>query len=151
MEALFEIFMIGGIIGGGAYLFLSWQEGRKNAIEEQDNKLAKEQMQSDKWFSKSKPTNIDLNRIADNFDRRSNEMVSEAKTKMLSYYNNSPSYYWFQIIGFALISSVPIVLFLAIGIEYLLKAFRFDNNELMGMYILSSLIISIRFHRHYQK
>ena len=61
MEALFEIFMIGGIIGGGAYLFLSWQEGRKSSIEEQDNKLAKEQMQSDKW-------------------------ISEAKTKMLGYY-----------------------------------------------------------------
>lgn len=35
MEALFEIFMIGGIIGGGAYLILSWLE-KDNGSKETD-------------------------------------------------------------------------------------------------------------------
>ena len=57
MEALFETFMIGGIIGGGAYLLLSWLDGDKNS--EEDNKgiytsRALEQKQADEWFDKEK-------------------------------------------------------------------------------------------------
>lgn len=126
MEALFEIFMIGGIIGGGAYLFLSWQEGRKSSIEEQDNKLAKEQMQSDKW-------------------------ISEAKTKMLGYYNNSPAYYWFQIIGFSLSMSVLLVLLIFIVDEYFSIGLLNNDNQLVALYLTCSALITISFHRHYQK
>jgi hypothetical protein len=55
MEALFETFMIGGIIGGGAYLLLSWLESGKNS-EEDDKGIytskTLEQKQADEWFGR---------------------------------------------------------------------------------------------------
>ena len=55
MEALFETFMIGGIIGGGAYLLLSWLDSDKNSEEDDKgiyNSKALEQKQPDDWFNK---------------------------------------------------------------------------------------------------
>ena len=133
---------------------MSWQEGRKN-VKEDDKGIytskALEQKQADEWFNKIEPTNIDPNKIADNFDKRSNEMISEAKTKMLGYYNNSLGYYWFQILGASLLMSVPLVLLIFAVIEYFSLGLIKNDNQLVALYLTCSALITINFHRHYQK
>lgn len=145
MEALFEIFMIGGIIGGGAYLFLSWQEGRKNVKEKQDTKMTSNQEKSDKWFS------FNIIERLEKIEQAEDKSEKARKTKMLRYYNNSPRYYWFQIIGFGLIWAIPISVVIYIYIEIIFEPLIYGDNELMGMYILCFLFLSIWMHRHYQK
>ena len=79
------------------------------------------------------------------------KMISSAKTKMLNYYKNSPGYYWFQILMFALLTSVPLTMIIFSIIDYFFQGSIKYDYEFIGIYLLCFVLISINFHKHYQK
>ena len=90
---------------------------------------------------------------SDNFYKTpdSDKMISSAKTKMLEYYKNSPGYYWFQILGFALLMSVPLTMIIFIAIDYFFQGSVKYDYQFIGIYLTCFILISINFHNHYQK
>ena len=118
-------------------------EPNKNS-EEQVIKNSNNDVQSENFGTK-------MENYAKRLDDSSDKIVSSAKIKMLNYYKNSPVYYWYQILLFSLLMSVPLTLLIVGIIDYLFQGSIKYNYEFIPIYLTCFLLISTIFHNHYQK
>tara|TARA_B100000768_G_C11189798_1_gene336798 strand:+ start:127 stop:864 length:738 start_codon:yes stop_codon:yes gene_type:complete len=112
--------------------------------EEQVIKNSNNDVQSENFGTK-------MENYAKRLDDSSDRMVISAKIKMLDYYKNSPVYYWYQILVFSSLMSVPLTLLIFSIIDYFFQGSIKYDYEFIGIYLTCLLLISTNFHNHYQK